>query len=74
MSDKKELFTAPRWNDTSLPEVTGHVEFTEEEKKEIAIETRKILIEYGFVKETDDFNKKYKKVDYGNLKKYIRKK
>ena len=33
--DKKEnaLYSSPRWNDKQLPVVTGHIEFSEEEKK-----------------------------------------
>ena len=29
----KELFTAIRWTGPPIPEVIGHIEFTEEEKK-----------------------------------------
>ena len=34
--DKKEnaLYSSPRWNDKQLPVVTGHIEFSEKEKKE----------------------------------------
>lgn len=32
MSEKKP-FSDPRWNDTSLPKVIGHMELTEEQKK-----------------------------------------
>ena len=31
--DKKGLYSHPRWNDKQLPVVTGHIEFSEEEKK-----------------------------------------
>lgn len=31
--DKKGLYSHPRWNDKQIPVVTGHIEFSEEEKK-----------------------------------------
>lgn len=39
-----EPYSHPRWNDTSAPEVIGHRELTEEEKKRAA-EWRKRIIE-----------------------------
>ncbi|MCC8073062.1 MAG: hypothetical protein LIO62_02925 [Clostridiales bacterium] len=66
------MFTSPRWNDTSLPKVTGYRELTEEEKREIAIENKRILVEYGVIKESDDFNEKFKEVDFDNLDEYVK--
>lgn len=42
--DKKEntLYSSLRWNDKQLPVVTGHIEFSEEEKKE----NRKEFLDY----------------------------
>ena len=32
--DKKGLYSHPRWNDKQLPVVIGHIECSEEERKE----------------------------------------
>ncbi|MCD7723749.1 MAG: hypothetical protein LUH82_07390 [Clostridiales bacterium] len=73
MAEKKEeLFTAPRWNDTQIPRVTGHVEFTEEEKRQAEINMKKWLVEIGVMKETDEFDES-NEIDYDNLDEYAKK-
>ena len=47
-TDKKELYSAPRWNDTSLPEVIGHIDFTEEEKEKYGEEAIAYLKKKGY--------------------------
>ncbi len=32
-NDKSKPYSHPRWNDKQLPVVTGHIEFSEEEKE-----------------------------------------
>ena len=51
MSSEKKLYSDARWNDTSRPIVTGHVEFTEEEKKEIEKKVKEFRKRRGLDKE-----------------------
>lgn len=57
MNDKKDEeykpYSARRWTDIPQPIVTGHIEFTEEEKKENDRKTEMILKEYGVIGEDD---------------------
>lgn len=39
-------YSDPRWNDTSRPEVIGHVELTEKQKQEAAEWKKRILKEH----------------------------
>ncbi len=41
-NDKSKPYSHPRWNDKQLPVVTGHIEFSEEEKKK----NRKEFLDY----------------------------
>ena len=42
-SDEKKPFSHPRWNDTSLPIVTGHRELTEQEKEDAELFMKRIM-------------------------------
>lgn len=41
-NDKSKPYSHPRWNDKQLPVVTGHIEFSEEEKEK----NRKEFLDY----------------------------
>lgn len=54
MSKKKyEPYSDPRWNGDTGTEVTGYVEFTEEEKKKNKKEFREFLKKKGILKDED---------------------
>lgn len=43
MDKEYKPFSHSRWNDTQIPEVTGHVEFTEEELEQSRQELLKLI-------------------------------
>lgn len=51
MTEEKKLFTHPRWNNTELPEVTGHREPTEEDIAESRAWFETLLIKEGRLKD-----------------------
>ena len=51
MSEKEKPFSAPRWNEPIRAEVTGHIEFSDEEKKENKRKFREFLKKEGILKD-----------------------
>ncbi len=51
MSEKKKLFSDPRWNDTSKPKVIGYQEISEEDRAKYEKLSREHLKKIGILKD-----------------------
>ena len=46
-NDKSKPYSHPRWNDKQLPVVTGHIEFSEEEKERVGRDFKEYCENHG---------------------------